>query len=348
MSLIIDIKKKIGAFQLDVSLKTGGGVSGLLGASGSGKSMTLMCVAGIVKPDSGKIILNDRVLFDSEKRINLPPQERRVGYLFQNYALFPNMTLRQNIMCGLRNKTNEKSEREKALREIICLTRLNGLENRFPSQLSGGQQQRAALARILVGGPDILLLDEPFSALDHHLRGQLQIEIKKLLELFAKDALIVTHDRDEAYHLCRKIAFIDSGKILVHKDSKQLFADPESRQAALLSGCKNVVAAIKTGEFELEVPEWGVSFTSSEPVKDGLCAVGIRAHYFNPKTVQNRFPIRFLDEMEGPFEYILQFRYENQREDSQNIWWRIPKEKRPNQLPAEFGVAPANIMLLYK
>lgn len=346
MSLVVNINKELGDFCLDVSFSTDDGVSGLLGASGSGKSMTLMCIAGIVKPDNGKIILNGKTLFDSERHINLTPQQRRVGYLFQNYALFPDMTVLQNILCGLHNE-KDKIKKECLVREIIALMQLNGLEKHRPNQLSGGQQQRVALARILVGAPDLLMLDEPFSALDSHLRGQLQIEMQKLLKRFGKDILLVTHSRSEAYHLCHKIALIDGGKLLAYKDTKQLFANPESRQAALLTGCKNVAAAKKAGEYEVEVSAWGVRFTTSQPVRDGLCAIGVRAHYFNPKTAQNRFPIHFTDEIEGPFEYRIQFRYENQLADSQDIWWRIPKEKRMIQPPIEFGVAPANIMLLY-
>ena len=200
MGLYVEIKKKIGNFFLDVSFEAAEGVSGLLGASGSGKSMTLKCIAGIVKPDVGRIVLNGKVLFDSKLNINLAPQKRRIGYLFQNYALFPNMTVRDNILCGARN-IKDAGERERKLREIIEIMQLNGFEERRPGQLSGGQQQRAAMGRILIGSPELLLLDEPFSALDSHLRGQIQIETQKLLKSFGKDALLVTHSRDEIYHL---------------------------------------------------------------------------------------------------------------------------------------------------
>jgi molybdate transport system ATP-binding protein len=346
MSLFVDIKKKIGMFNLDIKFETVGGVTGLLGASGSGKSMTLMCVAGIVKPDSGRIVLNGKTLFDSRKRVNLKPQARNVGYFFQNYALFPNMTVKENILCGIRNE-RDSIKKAGALREICALTRIEGLENRRPTQLSGGQQQRVALARILIGSPDIIMLDEPFSALDAHLSGQLQVETQRLLKQFGKDSLIVTHNREEAYRLCPRIALLDEGRLLVYKDTKALFTDPESRQAALLTGCKNVAAARKTGNYEIEATDWGIRLTTAQPVRDGLCAVGVRAHYFNPKTAVNRYPVRFVDEVEGPFEYILQFRYINQTEDSQSIWWRVPKEKRGDTLPEAFGVAPANVMLLY-
>ncbi|MCL1791455.1 MAG: ATP-binding cassette domain-containing protein [Peptococcaceae bacterium] len=351
MSLTVDItknlsSKKSGDFSLNISFETDGGVSGLLGASGSGKSMSLMCIAGIVKPDRGRIILNGRTLFDSERRINLTPQKRRVGYLFQNYALFPDMTARQNIMCGLHNE-KDKTRKEESFQEIIELMQLMGLENHRPDQLSGGQKQRVALARILVGNPDLLMLDEPFSALDGHLRSHLQVETQKLLKRLGKEALLVTHDRNEAYQLCHKIALLDSGRVLVHKDKENLFADPESRQAAVLTGCKNVVGAEKAGEYQVHVPPWGVRFTTSQPVRDGLCAIGIRAHYFDPDAVQNRFPICFADEIEAPFEYFGQFRYENQLDESQNIWWSIPKGQKTAQWPSEIGVDPVNIMLLY-
>ena len=347
MSFIVDIKKRLDNFYLDVSLEPGGGILGLLGASGSGKSLTLMCIAGIVKPDSGKIILNGRTLFDSEKKINIPPQKRHVGYLFQNYALFPNMTVRQNILCGLHNERS-KGKKESLLKDMICLVQLEGYENHYPAEISGGQAQRAALARILAGNPDMLVLDEPFSALDTHLRGQLMVETNKLLKSFGKDTLLVTHNRNEAYELCNHIALLDSGKLIIKKETKSFFSDPESCQAALLTGCKNVINAKKIGDYLVDVPAWGVQFTTTQPVMDGLCSIGIRAHYFNPRATQNCFPIQVTGEIESPFEYNIQFRYAGQNKESQDIWWRIAKEKRSGEFPSILGVSPHNIMLLYK
>lgn len=346
MSLIVEIKKRLGEFLLDVSLETQGGVSGLLGASGSGKSMTLMCIAGIVKPDSGTIVLNGRVLFDSERRVNLTPQKRRVGYLFQNYALFPHMTVRQNILCGLRSERS-KINKERLLREIMKPMHLIGLENRLPGQLSGGQQQRAALARILISDPEMLVLDEPFSALDSHLREQLQAETGKFLERFGKDTLLVTHNRDEAYRLCGTIALIDSGKLIIHKPAKQLFADPESRYAAALTGCKNIVGAEKSGEYEVFIPAWNLNFTTSEFVRDDICAIGIGARSFNPDEAHNRFPVYITDEIESPFEYSIRFRFAGQRKNSQNLWWGIAKDIKAEQYTTALGVSPDDIMLLY-
>jgi molybdate transport system ATP-binding protein len=231
---------------------------------------------------------------------------------------------------------------------MIEMMQLRGLEKLTPDQLSGGQQQRVALARILAGNPSLLMLDEPFSALDSHLREQLQAETRRLLKEFGKESLMVTHSWDEAFGMCQNIALLDSGKLIAYKETKRLFADPESRQAAILSGCKNVVNAKKTGEYSVYVPAWNADFTTSEPVRDELCAIGIRAHHFSPATEQNRRPVFVVEETESPFEQKLQFRYENQIEESQNIWWFMPKGKAEEGHSQALGVAPGNIMLLYK
>ena len=346
MSLIVDIRKDLGQFRLQAAFEAGKGVTSLLGPSGCGKSLTLKCIAGIEKPDSGHIELDGRVLYDSKRHINLRPQERRVGYLFQNYALFPNMTLRQNILCGMREKS--RAEQEQKLSEILAVMQLEGLEKHRPHQLSGGQQQRAALARILVSEPRLLMLDEPFSALDAHLRDALKIELRDMLQRFGREVLMVTHSREEAYNMSRAIAVMDNGRLLTMKPTKELFADPGSVQAAVITGCKNIFPARKCGDFEVELPILGIRLKTARPVEDGLAAVGIRAHYFHPSAPHNRYPVRFVEEMEEPFETILQFRYAGQDPSSPPVWWRIPKDKRPAAFPQELGVAPANVLLLYE
>lgn len=347
MSLQVEIYKKLGDFTLDAAFETSGGVLGLLGASGCGKSITLKCIAGIETPDRGRIVLDGVTLFDSEQKINLPPQKRQVGYLFQNYALFPNMTVRQNILCGL-CREKDKARRQAELEQVLELLQLQGLEQHRPAQLSGGQQQRVALARILVNKPRLLMLDEPFSALDSHLREKLQLQMREVLAGFGRDVLMVTHSRDEAYHMCRRVAVMDSGRLLAVKDTKELFADPGSIRAAMLTGCKNIAAARKAGEYEVDVPEWGVRLQTAQPVGDGIKAVGIRAHYFNGRAAANRYPVEYLGEMEEPFEWIVQFRYKGQAPDAAPLWWRMPKDRRPQQFPECFGVAPANVLLLYQ
>jgi len=347
MSLEVKIRKRLGDFLLDVEFTSESGVMGLLGASGCGKSMTLRSIAGIVRPDEGRIVLNGVVLFDSEGKINLPPQKRRVGYLFQNYALFPNMTVEQNIACGLCDEKNRDIKR-KAVAGMVKKMRLNGLEGRRPHQLSGGQQQRVALARALVGSPEILLLDEPFSALDSFLKEQLLTELWYLLKNFDKDALLVTHSRDEAYELCSTLTVMDRGRLMGMGKTKDIFADPGTRTGAVLTGCKNIVAARKAGERLVEVPEWGVTFYTEKTVKEDLCAIGIRAHYFSGETGENAFPIQVVEEIEEPFAWIIKFQYQGQKEDSAPVWWRISKDKRGNgSAPTSLGVAPQDILLLY-
>jgi len=347
MSLFVDIKKRLGDFELAVHMETNGGVLGILGASGCGKSMTLKCIAGIEKPDSGRIILNGVTLFDSQKGINLPVQQRRVGYLFQNYALFPNMTVRQNILCGM-HAEKDKAKREETLKSLLSLLQLEDVSDHKPHQLSGGQAQRTALARILASRPKLLMLDEPFSALDSHLRMQLQWQMRALLEAYGYDVLLVTHSRDEAYHLSTRIAVMDDGRILCVKPVKEMFADPGSVCAARITGCKNIIPARKAGEYEVEVPDWGVCLRTSRPVGEGIEAIGIRAHYFGAGAKQNRYPVVFREDMEEPFEWIVAFRYAGQKAGTPDIWWRVPKEKRPAAFPEALGVAPANILLLYK
>lgn len=346
MSLSVDIEKTLGAFHLKAAFETDGDILGLLGVSGCGKSMTLKCIAGIETPDKGRIVLNGVTLFDSEKRINVPPQKRQVGYLFQNYALFPNMTVRQNILCGLHH-VKDRKEKEERLAHAVELMKIGDLQNHKPYQLSGGQAQRTALARILVSDPQVLLLDEPFSALDSHLRLYLQMELKALLARFEHDVIMVTHSRDEAYHMCGRIAVMESGKIKIVKETKELFADPESICAAAITGCKNIASARKIGEYEVEVPDWGIRLTTAKPVRDDVTAVGIRAHYFNTKTLQNRADVVYAGEMEEPFEVSVRFRWAGQRADTEPLLWRVSKEKRGQQFPTALGVAPVNILLLH-
>lgn len=346
MSLSVHIVKRMGNFRLQIDLEHESGIAGILGASGCGKSMTLKCIAGILRPDEGKIVLNGRVLFDSEKKINLPPQERNVGCLFQNYALFPNMTVEQNILCGLTKEKN-KQNRKKKMEGMLQMMELESVRFSYPSQLSGGQQQRTALARILVSEPELLLLDEPFSALDSYLREQLQTHVRRVLKNFGKDVLMVSHSRDEVYYLCGDVAVIHAGTIINHGKTKEVFSNPGSRAAAVLTGCKNIADAYKTDTYQVYVPDWGIHLQTRSPVCDDLCAVGLRAHYFNAKAKENVFPVCFTDEREDPFEVRLLFRYADQKAGSGDLWWRMPKDRMPKELPTQLGIAPDNVLLLY-
>lgn len=347
MSMDVRIQKQLGAFRLQVSFQTHGGILGLLGASGSGKSKTLQCITGIEKPDQGCISVNGRVFFDSEKNIDLPVQERRVGCLFQNYALFPNMTVEDNIACGVR-RVCSAAQRRDIVGTMMERMRLTGLNRQKPAQLSGGQQQRVALARILVNEPDILLLDEPFSALDSYLKEQVMTELDNLLAQFRKDVVIVTHSRDEAYQLCDSIAILAQGNLEVIGEKKRIFADPQTPAAAVLTGCKNIVAARRAGPCAVYVPDWNIILDAGQPVDDAVCAIGVRAHCFHEQTKENAFPVQIVEEIEQPFEWIVKFRYAAQPRETVPVWWRFAKMIRPEAMPSRLGVKPADILLLHE
>lgn len=347
MGLSLHIRKQLGAFRLSVDMDTGPGVTGLLGASGSGKSVTLQCIAGILRPDEGRIELDGVTLFDARRGINLPPQQRRVGYLFQSYALFPNMTVGENILCGLRWQKDSRKRREE-LERMLHLFQLEHLEQARPARLSGGEAQRTALARMLVNRPDLLLLDEPFAALDSHLKGRLQMELKELLADYGRDVLLVTHSRDEAYHLCDSIGVMEAGTLLTCQKTKDLFAHPGSIPAARLTGCKNIAPARRVGAYRVEVPAWGLELTTAEPVGERLAAVGIRAHAFTPEAGENRSEVIYCGEMEEPFAWILTFRFAHQPPKSQPLWRRLPKEGGSAPKPPILGAAPEDVLLLYE
>lgn len=347
MSLEVTIAKRFEGFTLHADFAAGNTAAAILGASGCGKSMTLRCIAGVVKPDSGRIVLDGRVLFDSEKGIDLPPQQRNVGLLFQNYALFPNMTVEQNILCALK-KEKDPAARKAACGSALRAMRLEELAHRLPSELSGGQQQRAALARILAGRPRILMLDEPFSALDSYLREEVEGEVGSLLSNFDGTALLVTHDRDEAYRLCREMIVMDGGEVLRAGTTKEVFADPRRLTAARLTGCKNILPCVRVDEHHVRLTGWERELTVALPVPEGCCAVGIRAHDFAPEAAdgENRMPVQVGASSENPFDWNVIC---TAADDTGKLWWKVSKttlSSPPPQAPAYLRVAPENIMPL--
>ena len=347
MSLDVKITKRFDGFTLRTEFTAGNTTAAILGASGCGKSMTLRCIAGIVRPDSGRIVLDGRVLFDSEQGIDLPPQQRNVGLLFQNYALFPNMTVEQNILCALK-KEKDPAARKAACGSALRALRLEELAHRLPSELSGGQQQRAALARILAGRPRILMLDEPFSALDSYLREEVEGEVGSLLSNFDGTALLVTHDRDEAYRLCREMIVMDSGEVLRAGTTKEVFADPRRLTVARLTGCKNILPCVRVDEHHVRLTGWERELTVALPVPEGCCAVGIRAHDFAPEAAdgENRMPVQVGASSENPFDWNMTC---TAADDAGKLWWKVSKttlSSPPPQAPAYLRVAPENIMPL--
>ena len=279
MSLSVDIKKKFPNFTLDMHFSLSGRRVGILGASGCGKSMTLRSIAGIFQPDEGRIVLGDRVLYDSARRVDLKPQVRNIGYLFQNYALFPNMTVRENIMAGLSGSKNAKMARAN---EMIAKFGLSSLEDRLPGQLSGGQQQRCALARIMAYRPDVILLDEPFSALDWYLRDRMQRELYDMLKDYEGMVIMVSHDRDEIYRFSEELLIVDAGHVIRHGATREVFSDPGTRSAAVLTGCKNFSRAERIDDHHVRATDWGITVETERVLPEGIRDLGFRAHQFRP------------------------------------------------------------------
>ena len=289
MALTVKIQKRYGDFRLDVDFSAESSLA-LLGASGCGKSVTLKCIAGIDRPDRGRIELDGRVLFDSGQGVNLPPQKRRVGFLFQHYALFPNMTVEQNVAVCL-----PRRDRRRRTAELLALLRLEDQARLYPRQLSGGQQQRAALARILAADPQAILLDEPFSALDSFLKWQLELELREVLDRFGGPVLWVSHDQGEVYRNCRRVCVLDNGKSAPAADMEALMANPGTVSAARLSGCRNFVPVRPgPGPGLVEVPGWGLTFRTAAPWREGASTLGFRSACVHPAAPGevNAFPCR--------------------------------------------------------
>ncbi len=210
MGFKVTVDKKVKGFQLAVSWEVGDELAVIFGPSGAGKSLTLQLIAGHMKPDKGFITLGDIVLLDTSANICLPPQKRRIGYVFQDLALFPHMTVEKNILYGAAGISPQ--DRNRRLRDIMDLFHLEGLEYKLPCEISGGQKQRVAFARALIRQPDLLLLDEPFSALDQHLRTEMRDFLRDIRKLYRIPVVLVTHDIFEAYCLADRVIVYADGK----------------------------------------------------------------------------------------------------------------------------------------
>ena len=309
MGIKVRIRKKLGNFNLDVSLESNMDRIGILGASGAGKSMTLRCIAGIEEPDEGLIEVDGRVLYDSGKGICLKPQKRKVGYLFQNYALFPTMTVLENVEAGIREgRKNER--REKAL-TILERFGIREMKDRFPDEISGGQQQRTALARILASEPRMILLDEPFSALDGYLRDQMLMEVLDMLRDFQGPVILVSHNRDEIYRFSEDLLVLEKGSSLVCGKTREIFREPVYREAAKLTGCRNFCRIRKLGTHCFLALDWGIEVETQGLVPDDSDCIGYRAHDFVPvwkKRQKNCIPVQLHSASELPFEFNYYFR----------------------------------------
>lgn len=279
MALKIKIKRTYENFMLDIDYESNSKRIGILGASGCGKSQTLKSIAGIVKPDKGIIEIDGKIVYDSSAKVNKKPQERNIGYLFQNYALFPTMTVAQNIGTGLKGS---KKDNQKRIEEMIDRFHIRGLENRLPGELSGGQQQRVALARIMAYEPDVIMLDEPFSALDIFLKDRLIQELIDMLKDYKGTVIMVSHSRDEIYRFSDDLLIMDKGHVVSCGKMKDIFADPKKKEAARLTGVHNFSKIERIDENTVKAIDWGITLKVQETIPESAVYVGIRAYEFLP------------------------------------------------------------------
>ena len=353
MSLEVDIKKRFGTFELDVQLQAGSETLGLLGASGCGKSLTMRCIAGIERPDEGRIVVNDAVFFDSKAGVNLTPQERKTALLFQNYMLFPNLTVEENVGAGI-GKNVPKDERARIIEGELQRFGLSGFNRRYPSQLSGGQQQRVALARMLAARPGILMLDEPFSALDAHLKGVLEQNLVSLFDAFEGTILYVSHDIDEALRFCDRIAVMEAGHVMEQETGEELVANPRSTAGIKLSGCKNATEARYVDDHRVWLPRWGVSVATDKAVPKGVKTLGVRAFFLERADGpgENAFCVRVDRVSDSRFERTALVAFLDREDDvalqedsaademhylHQRMFWRFDKLSVPRELLPERG-----------
>jgi len=231
VSVSVSVELDLGAFSLRVAFEAGDGITSLFGPSGAGKTQTLRTIAGLARPSAGRIVVSGRTLFDSATGIDVPPRERGIGYLFQQYALFPHLSVAHNVAYGLHRLP--KQERAHRVESLLELVGLGGLERRRPGDLSGGQQQRVALARALAPEPGVLLLDEPFTAVDLRVRRRLRAELRRIQEATATPMLLVTHDLGEVRQLSDSLVVMDRGRVLRAGSTASVLADPEGVLAEL-------------------------------------------------------------------------------------------------------------------
>ena len=353
-SLQVELERRLENFTLNVALETAAGASGLLGPSGSGKSMTLRMIAGVTAPDRGRIVLNGRVLFDSATGANLAPARRKIGMVFQDYALFPHLTVAQNVGFGLARLA--PAERRSRIDEQLASMRIHELADRFPREISGGQRQRVAIARCMAMQPDALLLDEPFAALDPHLRRQTEEQLRETLAGFHGPVVFVTHDMEEAFRFCTDLLVLNDGRVIAGGPKHELFERPRTVAAARLTGCKNVVPAARLDDHHVAIAAWNCELYASAQVPESLTHLGYRSHqvvFCDRATGENVFPCWLAATSEAPHEMTLYLRLHAQPNpgDAPHLQADIPKELwrtlRDRPQPWNIQLDPARLLLLH-
>ncbi len=302
MSLSVHIRKKLASFILEVNFDIADENFALLGVSGSGKSMLLKCIAGIETPDEGRIVINDHVVFDSSKHINVKVQERQCGFVFQNYALFPNMTVTENIACSIKDKKNK----QQVIQQLLIQYDLEEVKNSYPAYLSGGQQQRCAIARTMASSPKILLLDEPFSALDKLLKQKLIQDLNQVLTSFKGTTMFVSHDHEEVYRLANSVGILERGKLIELDDKVKVYHTPSHVSCAKQVGIRNISCIDKIDTQTVYAKDWDIVLKTNQEVQPYHTHIGIRELPIQMITTNNMIEIEIIDTIQEIYgEYVI-------------------------------------------
>ena len=325
-----------------------GEIFAILGRTGSGKTVLLEAIGGMFPGTGGSI------QYDGVDVMDIPPRSRRLGFVYQDHGLFPHMKVCDNISYGLKMHGFSKEEQRKRTSDLMEMLSITHIKNQYPGTLSGGESQRTALARALALEPEVLLLDEPFSAMDTYLREGLRLELKRVMAGYGGVAVMVTHDRDEAYQLCDNLLLMDRGRVLAKGRTRELFQNPVTCQAARLTGCKNISRIQRVGERKVLALDWGgLELETELPVGDEITAVGIRAHDFEPLSEAragelkgtpgaNLIQVQNPDISEMPFEWYITL--------DNGLWWKKEKTIHTHEtagvVPDWLRVAPQALLLL--
>jgi ABC-type sulfate/molybdate transport systems ATPase subunit len=357
MTLEVDIAKRLPEFALSVEFSTGHAPLGILGPSGAGKTMLLRCIAGLERPDRGRIALDGELLLDTERGIRVPARNRKIGLLFQNYSLFPHRTVAENVGFGLADLPDE--ERARRVRALLERTHASEIARRYPRELSGGEQQRVALARALAIEPKALLLDEPLSALDTHLRSQVEMQLQETFASYQRPALLVTHNIEEAYRLGDRLLVLSRGKIAALGPKGEIFRHPPTLEVGRLTGCKNFSRAKNISENMIEAIDWRCHLEIEQKPHRPDGHVGIRAHHIDfleshdtENQQSNVFPCWLVRSSETPFRITLFLRlhkppdgsggYDLQAEVFNEKWERF----RDRPLPWHVRLSPDSLFVV--
>jgi molybdate transport system ATP-binding protein len=311
--LEVAIRTRLREFQLAAAFSAGNELVVFFGPSGAGKTVTLRCIAGLLRPDAGAIHLDGQPVFDAARGIDVPVQRRRVGYVPQHYGLFPHLTVAENVAYGLTGVP--RAEARARVADVLARLELTGLEGRRPRELSGGQQQRVALARALVTRPRVLLLDEPLSALDAGLRTRLRRDLLQVHRQFRVPTVLITHDLGEAYMLGERVVVFDRGQVLQVGSRDEVWYRPTSARVARLVGATNVLPAEVVGPgpnglVALRTPRFALSAVAPAPPSGRVQAV-IRPEAIQveraeaPGPAPNRLHARIVDELGTGTHYTL-------------------------------------------